>query len=89
MVTKPSINTTWQYVEIYQQRLFRLKHDMLVRLLPQYGLPTDWPPQVAREYTVGLEQAAMGFTEDVMRQDRIEIAAARQLLMLRQSSDRK
>ncbi|OJJ03357.1 hypothetical protein ASPVEDRAFT_42870 [Aspergillus versicolor CBS 583.65] len=62
---------------------------MLVRLLPQYGPPTDWSHQVAQEYMLGLEQAAMGFVEDVMRQDRAEIAAARQLLMLRQSCDRK
>jgi transcription factor SPT20 len=78
-----------QIIEIYRQRLFRLKHDMLVRFLPQYGPPTDWPPQLAQEYTVGLKQAAMGFTEDVMRQERVEIAAAKELLMLRQSSDRK
>ncbi|KAL4861325.1 hypothetical protein BDV12DRAFT_204131 [Aspergillus spectabilis] len=31
---------------------------------------------VAQEYTVSLEQAAMGFTEGVMRQDQIKIAAA-------------
>jgi transcription factor SPT20 len=49
---------------------------MFVRLLPQYGPPTDWPPQVAQEYTVGLKQAAMGFAEDAMRQDRAKIAAA-------------
>jgi transcription factor SPT20 len=78
-----------QIVKIYQQRLFRLKHDKLVRLLPQYGPPTDWPPQVAQEYTVGLEQAAKGIAEDVMRQDRAEIEAARQLIMLRQGSVKK
>jgi transcription factor SPT20 len=88
MVKEPSFETTWRYAEIYQQRLVRLKHDMLVRLLPQYGPPTDWP-QVAQEYTVGLEQAAMGFAENVMRQDWIGITAAQQLLMLRQSSDKK
>ncbi|KAL4755752.1 uncharacterized protein BDW70DRAFT_154708 [Aspergillus foveolatus] len=60
---------------------------MLVRLLPQYGPPTDWPPQVAQEYMLGLEEAAMGFVEDAMRRDRAEIAATRQLIMLRQSSD--
>jgi transcription factor SPT20 len=73
MAMEPRIDTTWRYVEIYQQRLLRLKHDMLVRLLPQYGPPTDWPPQVPKEYRVGLEQATMGFAEDVMRQDRAEI----------------
>jgi transcription factor SPT20 len=85
----PRFDTTWRYVKIYQQRLFRLKHNTLVRLLSQYGAPTDWPPQVAQEYTVGLEQAAKAITEDVMREDRAEIEAAWQLIMLRQGSVKK
>ncbi|KAL4956018.1 Spt20 family-domain-containing protein [Aspergillus filifer] len=75
---QPRMNPPQRYTQLYQQRLLRLRQDMASRLMPQYGPPTQYPPQVAQEYSVGLEQAAKGFVHDIMRRDRAEIAAAQQ-----------
>ncbi len=69
-----AVNPTQRYTQIYQQRLLRLRQDMASRLMPQYGPPTQYPPQVAQEYGVGLEQAAKGFVQDIMRRERAEMA---------------
>lgn len=74
MNMQPRVNATQRYTQIYQQRLLRLRQDMASRLMPQYGPPTQYPPQVAQEYSVGLEQAAKGFVQDIMRRERAEIA---------------
>ncbi|BCS26105.1 uncharacterized protein APUU_50816S [Aspergillus puulaauensis] len=74
MNMQPRVNATQRYSQIYQQRLLRLRQDMASRLMPQYGPPTQYPPQVAQEYSVGLEQAAKGFVQDIMRRERAEIA---------------
>ncbi|KAL4915516.1 Spt20 family-domain-containing protein [Aspergillus aurantiobrunneus] len=78
MNMQPRVNATQRYTHLYQQRLLRLRQDMASRLMPQYGPPTQYPPQVAQEYSVGLEQAAKGFVQDIMRRDRAEIAAVQQ-----------
>ncbi|KAL4944436.1 Spt20 family-domain-containing protein [Aspergillus oleicola] len=78
MNMQPRMNPPQRYTQLYQQRLLRLRQDMASRLMPQYGPPTQYPPQVAQEYSVGLEQAAKGFVHDIMRRDRAEIAAAQQ-----------
>ncbi|KAL4788544.1 Spt20 family-domain-containing protein [Aspergillus varians] len=78
MNMQPRVNATQRYTHLYQQRLLQLRQDMASRLMPQYGPPTQYPPQVAQEYSVGLEQAAKGFVQDIMRRDRAEIAAAQQ-----------
>ncbi|KAL3480334.1 Spt20 family-domain-containing protein [Aspergillus californicus] len=72
------LNPTQRYSHLYQQRLLRLRQEMATRLMPQYGPPTQYPPQIAQEYSVGLEQAAKGFVHDLMRRDRAEIAAQQQ-----------
>ncbi|KAL4934556.1 uncharacterized protein BDV17DRAFT_9828 [Aspergillus undulatus] len=72
------MNPQQRYGQLYQQRLLRLRQEMASRLMPQYGPPTQYPPQIAQEYSVGLEQAAKGFVHDIMRRDRAEIAAAQQ-----------
>ncbi|KAL2824950.1 Spt20 family-domain-containing protein [Aspergillus cavernicola] len=66
-----------RYSHVYQQRLLTLRQDMTTRLMPQYGPPTQYPPQIAQEYSVGLEQAAKGYVQDIMRRER-EAAAAQQ-----------
>ncbi|KAL4873799.1 Spt20 family-domain-containing protein [Aspergillus spectabilis] len=75
---QPRVNATQRYTHLYQQRLARLRQDMASRLMPQYGPPAQYPPQVAQEYGAGLEQAAKGFVQDVMRRDRAELAAVQQ-----------
>ncbi|KAL4880911.1 Spt20 family-domain-containing protein [Aspergillus karnatakaensis] len=78
MNMQPRVNATQRYTHLYQQRLARLRQDMASRLMPQYGPPAQYPPQVAQEYGAGLEQVAKGFVQDVMRRDRAEIAAVQQ-----------
>ncbi|KAL2785385.1 hypothetical protein BJX66DRAFT_343141 [Aspergillus keveii] len=73
-----SSKATQRYTHLYQQRLLRLRQDMATRLQPQYGPPTQYPPDIAQEYTTGLENAAKGFVQDIMRRDRAEMAAAQQ-----------
>jgi transcription factor SPT20 len=51
---------------------------MAERLMPDYGPPIQYPPDIAQEYTTGLENAAKGFVQDIMRRDRAEMAAAQQ-----------
>ncbi|KAL4766477.1 uncharacterized protein BDW70DRAFT_126044 [Aspergillus foveolatus] len=78
MGMQPRMNTPARYNQLYQQRLLRLRQDMATRLMPQYGPPTQYPPQVAQEYSVGLENAAKGFVQDLIRRERVEFAAAQQ-----------
>ncbi|KAL2871804.1 uncharacterized protein BJX67DRAFT_87876 [Aspergillus lucknowensis] len=78
MNMQPRVNASQRYTQLYQQRLSRLRQDMATRLMPQYGPPTQYPPQVAQEFSVGLEQAAKGFVQDIMRRDRAEMAAVQQ-----------
>ncbi|KAL4818693.1 Spt20 family-domain-containing protein [Aspergillus spinulosporus] len=78
MGMQPRINNPARYNQLYQQRLLRLRQDMATRLMPQYGPPTQYPPQVAQEYSVGLENAAKGFVQDLIRRERVEFAAAQQ-----------
>ncbi|KAL4735659.1 Spt20 family-domain-containing protein [Aspergillus similis] len=78
MSMQPRMNTPARYNQLYQQRLLRLRQDMATRLMPQYGPPTQYPPQVAQEYSVGLENAAKGFVQDLIRRERVEFAAAQQ-----------
>ncbi|KAL5049639.1 Spt20 family-domain-containing protein [Aspergillus fruticulosus] len=78
MNMQPRMNAPARYNQLYQQRLLRLRQDMATRLMPQYGPPTQYPPQVAQEYSVGLENAAKGFVQDLIRRERVEFAAAQQ-----------
>ncbi|KAL4975560.1 hypothetical protein BDW66DRAFT_137161 [Aspergillus desertorum] len=65
-----------RYNLIYRLHLLRLRQDMATRLMEQYGPPTQYPPDVAKEYTIGLEQAAKDFVLDMMRRDSMEFASA-------------
>ncbi|KAI9367721.1 Spt20 family-domain-containing protein [Aspergillus egyptiacus] len=78
MNMQPRVNPNQRYTHMYQQRLLRLRQDMATRLMPQYGPPTQYPPQVAQEYSGGLEQAAKAYVQDIMRRDRAELAAVQQ-----------
>jgi transcription factor SPT20 len=78
MGMQPRINTPARYNQLYQQRLLRLRQDMATRLMPQYGPPTQYPPHVAQEYSVGLENAAKAFVQDLIRRERVEFPAAQQ-----------
>ncbi|KAL4909950.1 Spt20 family-domain-containing protein [Aspergillus multicolor] len=76
---QPRVNASQaRYGQIYQQRLLRLRQEMATRLMPQYGPPTQYPPQVAQEYSVGLENAAKGFVQDMIRRERVELTAIQQ-----------
>ncbi|KAL4739361.1 hypothetical protein BDV11DRAFT_170158 [Aspergillus similis] len=73
---QPRMNTPARYNQLYQQRLLRLRQAMATRLMPRYGPPTQYPPHVAQEYTIGLENAAKSFVQDLIRREHIEFTAA-------------
>lgn len=75
---QPRMSAHHRYSQIYNQRLQRLRQEMSNRLMPQYGPPGQYPPQIAQEYGAGLEQAAKGFVHEVMRRDRDVVAAQQQ-----------
>ncbi|KAL4993932.1 hypothetical protein BDV10DRAFT_189510 [Aspergillus recurvatus] len=75
-IPKSPADSGQRYNHVFQQHLLRLRQDMATRLMQQYGPPTEYPPDVAQEYTVGLEQTAKDFVLDMMRRDSIELASA-------------
>ncbi|KAL4737151.1 hypothetical protein BDV11DRAFT_172208 [Aspergillus similis] len=75
-VPESPVNSDHRYNLMYQQHLLRLRQDMATRLMEQYGPPTQYPPDVAREYRVGLENAAEDFVQRMIQQDRTEVASS-------------
>ncbi|KAJ5819065.1 hypothetical protein N7474_004656 [Penicillium riverlandense] len=64
------MNMAQRYNQLYQQRLLRLRHEMSQRYMPQYGPPTQYPPQIAQQYGPGLEKNAKAWVQDLMRRER-------------------
>ncbi|KAJ5587679.1 uncharacterized protein N7459_003444 [Penicillium hispanicum] len=67
--TTISENSARRYNRLYQQRLLHLRHEMSQRYMPQYGPPTQYPPQIARQYSSGMEKSAKEWVEDLMRRE--------------------
>lgn len=59
-----------RYNNLFQQRLLRLRQEMANRYMPQYGPPTQYPPQIAQQYTVGLERSAKLWVQELVRRER-------------------
>jgi transcription factor SPT20 len=59
-----------RYATLYQQRLLRLRQDMSQRLLPQFGPPSQYPPNIAQQYTAGLEKTAKAWIQELIRRER-------------------
>ncbi|KAF7720140.1 Uncharacterized protein PECH_007434 [Penicillium ucsense] len=59
-----------RYNRLYQNRLMTLRQEMSQRLMAQYGPPNQYPPQLAQQYTAGLEKNAKAWIADLMRRDR-------------------
>lgn len=59
-----------RYNNLFQQRLLRLRQEMTNRYMPQYGPPTQYPPQIAQQYTVGLERTAKLWVQELVRSER-------------------
>lgn len=84
------INITARQQQLYQNRLMRLRQDMAQRLMPQYGPPNQYPPQIAQQYHVGLERSAKAwlmegiFREQENAQQRASHAAAVQAQVMQQ-----
>lgn len=63
-------NMAQRYNTFFQQRLLRLRQEMASRFMAQYGPPTQYPPQVAQQYTVGLERSAKIWVQELVRRER-------------------
>ncbi|PYH49405.1 uncharacterized protein BP01DRAFT_76536 [Aspergillus saccharolyticus JOP 1030-1] len=59
-----------RYNQLYHGRLQRLRQEMASRLMPQYGPPASYPPQVAQQYQAGLERNAKLWVQELMRRER-------------------
>ncbi|RAH79835.1 hypothetical protein BO86DRAFT_420518 [Aspergillus japonicus CBS 114.51] len=59
-----------RYNQLYQNRLLRLRQEMASRLMPQYGPPASYPPQIAQQYQAGLERNAKLWVQELMRRER-------------------
>ncbi|GAD97677.1 hypothetical protein ANI_1_2982014 [Paecilomyces variotii No. 5] len=59
-----------RYQQLYQQRLLRLRQEMAQRYMPEYGPPTQYPPQIAQQYGPGLERSARTWVHELMRRER-------------------
>ncbi|KAJ9269971.1 hypothetical protein DTO271D3_2349 [Paecilomyces variotii] len=59
-----------RYQQLYQQRLLRLRQEMAQRYMPEYGPPTQYPPQIAQQYGPGLERSARSWVHELMRRER-------------------
>ncbi|OQD82245.1 hypothetical protein PENANT_c022G02968 [Penicillium antarcticum] len=67
-----------RYATLYQQRLLRLRQDMSQRLLPQFGPPSQYPPNIAQQYTAGLEKTAKAWIQELIRREREGIPIGQQ-----------
>lgn len=83
-----SMTANQRYQQIYQQRLLALRRDFQNRMMAQYGPPSQYPPQVAQQYTVGLEKDARLFVQNLIRQSR-ERAQQQQMNAMQQQQQQQ
>lgn len=63
-------NMAQRYNSLFQHRLLRLRQEMASRYMAQYGPPTQYPPQIAQQYTLGLERSAKMWVQELVRRER-------------------
>lgn len=64
------VNMAQRYSQLYQQRLLRLRQEMSTRFMAQYGPPTQYPPHIAQQYSIGLERSAKAWVQEIIRRER-------------------
>lgn len=64
------VNVAQRYHQLYNHRLRLLRQEMAQRCMPEYGPPSQYPPQIAQQYGPGLEKTAKAWVQDLMRRER-------------------
>jgi transcription factor SPT20 len=59
-----------RYQNLYTQQLHRLRHDMARRLMPRYGHPNQYPPEIAQQFTQELEKNAKAWLQQFIQTER-------------------
>jgi transcription factor SPT20 len=72
-----------RYQQMFKQRLQLMRADMQKRLRSQYSTPQQYPPPVAQQYYVGLENNARAWVQDLMRRENMQ-QQQRQAALLQQ-----
>ncbi|RAL05486.1 uncharacterized protein BO80DRAFT_478489 [Aspergillus ibericus CBS 121593] len=65
-----SLSFAQRYQQLFAQRLVRLRQEMAAKYVPQYGSPSQFPPNIQQQYTTGLENAAKVWVQEIMRRER-------------------
>lgn len=83
------VNMANRYTQLYQTRLVRMRQEMANRFMPQYGPPSQYPPQLAQQYGIGLERQAKLWIQEFMRRERASQAAAVQAHVMQQQQQQQ